>query len=104
MNQTRSPRLLQPNVEGLLRKRADGVWGVERKLRWIVTRYPDASWEWADVLSCWVDRHQNPPKVWDVVEVVLLDWLLDPALGDDTRKTIREIFDAIPDWRDNKTS
>ena len=75
-----SPRLLQPNVEGLLRKRSDGVWGVERKLRWIIKQYPDAPWDWGDVLGRWIDRHQNPSRVWDVVEVVLIDWLLDPAL------------------------
>lgn len=97
-HEMRSPRMLSSAAEAELRSRRSGVWGVERKLRWIVAKYPESPWDWSDVLVRWVDRQADRQKVWDLVELVLIDWLVDPNLDESIRHTIRQIFDAIPEW------
>lgn len=93
------PRNLGEATERAGRGNRDPLWLVERKLRHIVAKWPDQPAEWADILTRWVDRHQDGGRVWDLVEAVLADWSLDPDLDSGIKTGVLALLESVPEWR-----
>lgn len=94
----KSPRCLSSDIERKLRVRRDGVWGVEMKLRFIVATWIDHPDEWLDLLERWVLRQKNPDRVWELIEPVMVDWMLDRNVDQSIRHRFTDIlndFDQI---------
>jgi hypothetical protein len=93
-----SPRCLSSDIERKLKVRRDGVWGVEMKLRFIVATWIDHPEEWLDILQRWVLRQKNPDRVWELIEPVMVDWMLDRNVDQNIRHRFTDIlndFDQI---------
>lgn len=93
------PRSLNSRVEAGLKRTTRNVWGVERKLRYIIKSNPGEAFRWSEILADWVNNHSHPGLVWDCVELVILDWILDKKLPKPIKDNILPIFSKIPQER-----
>jgi hypothetical protein len=81
----KSPRKLSPAIERQLKKRRDGLWGLELKLRQIISTWIDDPGEWADIMDGWIRRHSDPVRIYTLLEILILEWITDSSVDDQVR-------------------
>lgn len=98
------PRKLSPVVERQLRKRRDGIWGLERKLRYVVAKWIDDSDEWPDIMDGWIRRQSDPVRTYELLEILILEWVTDGSIDDRVRVGLTRWLDHFDDWKWGRTS
>lgn len=98
-----SPRKLSPVIERQLRKRRDGLWGLERKLRYVVAKWIDHPDEWPDILDEWIRRQNDPEGTYELLEILILEWVTDSSVDDRTKEGLTRWMSDFDDWKWGKS-